>query len=122
MARGVYRATSHLDGDKSWSQFVEKALMHEAEAREHSHNGGQRYDDSDAQLSAGRPLSDIRCRRGRSRAVRGSRRAAQFHPGDEEHYRQSTPPDVSPTRVADARIHIDAPGRGICRGRRCVGG
>lgn len=57
-ARGVHRATSHLDGDKSWSQFVEKALLREAEAREHAHNGGQRYGDSNAQLSAGRPLSD----------------------------------------------------------------
>lgn len=57
-ARGVHRATSHLDGDKSWSEFVQKALLREAEARERAHNGGQRYGDSNAQLTAGRPLSD----------------------------------------------------------------
>lgn len=57
-ARGVFRATSHLEDDKSWSQFVEKALLREAEARELAHNEGKRYDDSDAQLSAGRPLTD----------------------------------------------------------------
>lgn len=57
-ARGVFRATSHLEDDKSWSQFVEKALLREAEAREHAHNEGARYDDSAAQLSSGRPLAD----------------------------------------------------------------
>nr|WP_037190565.1 hypothetical protein [Rhodococcus fascians] len=56
-ARGVHKATAHLEDDKSWSQFVEKALVREAQARELTHNEGERYGGSDVPLSAGRPLS-----------------------------------------------------------------
>jgi hypothetical protein len=56
-ARGVHKATAHLEDDRSWSQFIEKALLREAEARERSHNNGERYSGSDTPLSPGRPLS-----------------------------------------------------------------
>lgn len=56
-ARGVHKATAHLEDDRSWSQFIEKALLREAEARERSHNDGKRYRGSDTPLSPGRPLS-----------------------------------------------------------------
>ena len=56
-ARGVHKATAHLEDDRSWSQFIEKALLREAEARESSHNNGARYSGSDTPLSPGRPLS-----------------------------------------------------------------
>lgn len=56
-ARGVHKATAHLEDDRSWSQFIEKALLREAEARERSHNKGERYSGSDTPLSPGRPLS-----------------------------------------------------------------
>ncbi|OZE33504.1 hypothetical protein CH278_12815 [Rhodococcus sp. 05-2254-5] len=56
-ARGVHKATAHLEDDRSWSQFIEKALLREVEARERSHNNGKRYSGSDTPLSPGRPLS-----------------------------------------------------------------
>lgn len=56
-ARGVHKATAHLEDDRSWSQFIEKALLREVEARERSHNNGERYSGSDTPLSPGRPLS-----------------------------------------------------------------
>lgn len=56
-ARGVHKATAHLEDDKSWSNFVEKALVREAETREQAHNQGERYVGSDVPLSSGRPLS-----------------------------------------------------------------
>jgi len=57
-ARGAYRNTSHLEDDKSWSQFVEKALAAEAERRETVHNSGNQYEAETGALPSGRPISD----------------------------------------------------------------
>ena len=57
-ARGAYRNTSHLEGDKTWSQFVEKALAAEAERRESAHNGGKQFEAETGALPSGRPISD----------------------------------------------------------------
>jgi len=56
-ARAAYRATSHLEGDKSWSDFVERAIVAETERREAAHNSGRRYQGDSTPLPAGRPLS-----------------------------------------------------------------
>lgn len=57
-ARAAYRATSHLEGDRSWSSFVERAILAEVERREAAHNSGHRYTADSSPLSAGRPLTD----------------------------------------------------------------
>jgi hypothetical protein len=56
-ARAAYRATSHLEGDKSWSDFVERAIVAETERREAAHNSGRRYQGDSTPFPAGRPLS-----------------------------------------------------------------
>ena len=56
-ARATYRATNHLEGDTSWSDFVETAILAEVERRENEHNGGEHYAGDPAPLSPGRPLS-----------------------------------------------------------------
>lgn len=55
-AREAYRATSHLGGDKSWSDFVERAILAEALRREAAHNDGRTYAGDTTPLSPGRPL------------------------------------------------------------------
>jgi hypothetical protein len=55
-AREAYRATSHLEGDKSWSDFVERAILTEVLRREAGHNDGQEYVGDATPLSPGRPL------------------------------------------------------------------
>lgn len=55
-AREAYRATSHLEGDKSWSYFVERAILAEVLRRESAHNSGQTYAGDTTPLSPGRPL------------------------------------------------------------------
>jgi hypothetical protein len=55
-AREAYRATSHLEGDKSWSDFVERAILAEVTRREAAHNGGRQYAGDETPLSPGRPL------------------------------------------------------------------
>ena len=55
-ARATYRATSHLEGDTSWSDFVETAILAEVERRESEHNSGERYAIDQTPLSPGRPL------------------------------------------------------------------
>jgi hypothetical protein len=55
-AREAYRATSHLEGDKSWSDFVERAILAEVERREVAHNNGDVYAGDTTRLSPGRPL------------------------------------------------------------------
>lgn len=56
-ARATYRATSHLEGDKSWSEFVERAILAEVERRELSYNAGELYEGDGSPLPAGRPLT-----------------------------------------------------------------
>lgn len=55
-AREAYRATSHLEGDKSWSDFVERAILAEVTRREAAHNDGRPYAGDGTPLSPGRPL------------------------------------------------------------------
>lgn len=55
-ARATYRATSHLEGDKSWSDFVERAIQAEVERREVLHNAGEPYESDNSPLPVGRPL------------------------------------------------------------------
>ncbi|WP_442855792.1 ParB family protein [Frondihabitans sp. Leaf304] len=55
-AREAYRATSHLEGDKNWSDFVERAILAEVLRRETVHNDGQTYAGDTTPLSPGRPL------------------------------------------------------------------
>jgi hypothetical protein len=55
-AREAYRATSHLEGDKSWSDFVERAILAEVQRREAAHNDGKTYVGDQTPLSPGRPL------------------------------------------------------------------
>ncbi len=56
-ARATYRATSHLEGDESWSDFVERAVLAEVERRELTHNAGEKYKGDSSPLPVGRPLS-----------------------------------------------------------------
>lgn len=56
-ARAAYRATSYVARDRSWSDFVEKALIAELERREAEHNAGEPYAPDPSPLSPGRPLS-----------------------------------------------------------------
>ena len=57
-ARAAYRATSYAARDRSWSDFVEKALVAELERREAKHNAGEPYAPDSSPLSPGRPLSN----------------------------------------------------------------
>ncbi|WP_442855749.1 ParB family protein [Frigoribacterium sp. Leaf263] len=56
-ARAAYRATSYAARDRSWSDFVEKAIVAELERREAQHNAGKAYAPDSSPLSPGRPLS-----------------------------------------------------------------
>lgn len=56
-AQAAYKATGHLEGDKSWSAYVEMALVAETERREALYNDGKAYEGIKERLSAGRPLN-----------------------------------------------------------------
>lgn len=56
--RATYRATSHLEGDDSFSSFVEKALRAELARRETVHNDGKPFDTAGGKLPSGRPLGN----------------------------------------------------------------
>lgn len=57
-ARAAYKATAHLAGDRSWSEFVQRAIEAEAARREQSYNQGSPYPTAgDSRLSAGRPIN-----------------------------------------------------------------
>lgn len=51
----AFKATSHLEGDESFSAFVETALLNEAIRREQLHNDGDQYAGS-GKLQRGRPV------------------------------------------------------------------
>ena len=55
-ARATYRATSHLEHDRTFSEFVERAIHAEIIRREKMHNEGERYNEDTSQLRPGRPL------------------------------------------------------------------
>lgn len=56
-ARGAYRATRTHENDRSWSDFVEKALDAEAVRRERLYNNGAPFGGVDSPLSPGRPIN-----------------------------------------------------------------
>lgn len=56
--RATYRATSHLEGDDSFSAFVEKALQAELARRETVYNAGRPFDTAGGKLPSGRPLGN----------------------------------------------------------------
>lgn len=55
-ARAAYRATAHLEGDRSWSDFVARAIAAEVERRQALHNDGRPYGHDAAPLNPGRPM------------------------------------------------------------------
>jgi hypothetical protein len=55
-ARATYRATSHLEHDRTFSDFVERAIHSEIIRREAAHNAGERYTTDASRLRPGRPL------------------------------------------------------------------
>lgn len=57
-ARAAYRATSGVEGDESWSDFIEVAVLNEVARRERLHNEGQRYEGSSRRLKPGRKITD----------------------------------------------------------------
>ena len=56
-AKAAFRATGHLEGDGSFSEFIAAAIEREVERREQLHNDGQPYAGDGGRLTAGRPLS-----------------------------------------------------------------
>ena len=56
-ARTAYRATSHLEGDRTWSDFIERAILREVERREQAHNAGKPYPGTDGPLAPGRSVT-----------------------------------------------------------------
>lgn len=55
-ANATYRATAHIEGHRSFAEFVAAALEAEIHRLEADHNGGQRYPHDDSTLPTGRPL------------------------------------------------------------------
>lgn len=56
--RAAYRATSHAEGDDSFSALVEKALKAELTRREAVHNNGNPFPNAGGKLPSGRPLGN----------------------------------------------------------------
>lgn len=56
-AQAAFLATRHLEGDNSWSAFVERAILAETERRESEYNAGEPYKGRGTRLTAGRPLN-----------------------------------------------------------------
>ncbi|HEX9229327.1 MAG TPA: hypothetical protein VF885_22235 [Arthrobacter sp.] len=57
-ARAAYKATNYVEGDKTWSHFVAKAIEAETVRRESEHNGGEMYPSWGENLPGGRRLKD----------------------------------------------------------------
>ena len=57
-ARLAFNATRTSESDRTWSQFVEKAIVEEVRRRERLYNAGEAFEGVDAPLPPGRPLSD----------------------------------------------------------------
>jgi len=56
-ARAAFKATAHLEGDASWSAFIEQAVLVETQRREQLHNDGQAYAGGEEALAPGRTIS-----------------------------------------------------------------
>jgi len=55
-ARGAFRASGHLEGEASFAEFVEAALLREIEKREKRYNDGKPFTIAGGRLQSGRPL------------------------------------------------------------------
>lgn len=55
-ARAAFKATAHLEGDASWSAFIEQAVLTETQRREQLYNDGQEYAGGERALAPGRPI------------------------------------------------------------------
>jgi len=53
-ARAAYTSTAAIENDRSWSEFVAVALLHEAQLREERHNGCQPFRGGEGLLKPGR--------------------------------------------------------------------
>lgn len=56
-AKATFKATAHLEQDRSWSEFVEKAITAEIHRRQDRHNAGASFGSDPAPLNPGRPLA-----------------------------------------------------------------
>ena len=56
-ARAAFKFTAALEGDSSWSEYVESAVLAETLRREQQHNNGQPYDGGEQRLSPGRSIT-----------------------------------------------------------------
>ena len=59
-ARATYRATSALESDLTWSDFIETAVRNEIARREAAHNGSCSFGQDDEPLRPGAPASSHR--------------------------------------------------------------
>ena len=59
-ARATYRATSALESDLTWSDFVETAVRNEITRREAAHNGSRSFGEDDEPLRPGAPAGTHR--------------------------------------------------------------
>lgn len=57
-ARAAFKATSYVEEDRTWSDFVGKALEAEVARREKAHNGGNAFGGGNEKLSPGRKIQD----------------------------------------------------------------
>lgn len=56
-ARTAFRATAHLEGDRTWSDFIERAIRSEVERREAAYNANRPYTGTTEPLAPGRSVS-----------------------------------------------------------------
>ncbi len=56
-ARAAFKFTAAVEGDSSWSEYVEAAVLAETLRREQQHNDGQPYDGGEQRLSPGRSIT-----------------------------------------------------------------
>ena len=59
-ARAAYRATSALESDLTWSDFVETAVRNEVARREAAHNGSRSFGEDEVPLRPGAPAAGHR--------------------------------------------------------------
>ena len=61
-ARATYEATNWAEGDRSWSHFVQKAVLAEAARREGLFNDARPFGGGEGPLKPGRPTLGVRLR------------------------------------------------------------
>lgn len=57
-SRAAFAGTRHVEGYRSYSDFIAKAIEREVARVESEHNDGHPYSGGDDNLTAGRPLSE----------------------------------------------------------------